>query len=117
MNILFDENFPRPLRRFLVGHSVRTAKQMGWAGIENGDLLAIAQSEFDVVLTTDKGIKYQQNFTGRDIAVITLRAFDNRIRTLTPLMSQVLALLPAVEPGRVYMVEAEDEQPDVEAPG
>ena len=117
MNILFDENFPRPLRRFLVGHSVRTAKQMGWAGIENGDLLAIAQSEFDVVLTTDKGIKYQQNFTGRDIAVITLRAFDNRLPKLTPLMPQVLALLPAVEPGRVYMVEAEDEQPDAEAPG
>ena len=88
-----------------------------WDGIENGDLLDIAQAEFGVVLTTDKSIKYQQNLTGRDIAVITLRAFDNRLPKLTPLMPQVLALLPAVEPGRVYMVEAEDEQPDVEAPG
>lgn len=112
VNILFDENSPRPLRRFLVGHTVRTAQQMGWAGIENGDLLAIAQSEFDVVLTTDKGIKYQQNFTGRDIAVITLRAFDNRIKALTPLMPQVLALLSTVEPGRVYFVHAEDAAED-----
>lgn len=104
MNILFDENFPRPLRRFLSGHSVKTAQQMGWDGIENGNLLAIAQAEFDVLLTTDKGIKYQQNFTGRDIAVITLRAIDNRIPTLTPLMPQVLALLPTVEPGQVYVI-------------
>ena len=58
------------------------------------------------MLTTDKGIKYQQNFTGRDIAVITLRAIDNRIPTLIPLMPQVLALLLTVEPGRVYIVKA-----------
>ena len=117
VNILFDENFPRPLRRFLRDHTVNTAQQMGWDGIENGDLLDIAQAEFDVMLTTDKGIKYQQNFTGRDIAVITLRAFDNRIPTLTPLMPLVLALLPRVEPGHVYVVPTEDEQPDAEAPG
>lgn len=104
MNILFDENFPRPLRRFLSEHTVKTAQQMGWDGIENGNLLDIAQSEFDVLLTTDKGIKYQQNFTDRDIAVITLRAIDNRIPTLIPLMPQVLALLPTVEPGQIYLV-------------
>ena len=89
MNILFDENFPRPLRRFLLDHTVKTVQQMGWDGIENGDLLDIAQTEFDVLLTTDKGIKYQQNFTGRDIAVITLRGIDNRIPTLILLMPQV----------------------------
>ncbi len=78
---------------------------MKWDSIENGELLDIAQADFDVLLTTDKGIKYQQNFTGRDIAVITLRARDNRIPTLTPLMPQVLALLPTVQPGQVYFVE------------
>lgn len=86
MNILFDENFPRPLRHSLAGHTVKTAQQMGWAGIENGGLLDIAQSEFDILLTTDKGIKYQQNFTGRDIA-----------------------LLPTVQPGRVYIITTRDE--------
>lgn len=112
MNILFDENFPRPLRRFLLDHTIKTAQQMDWDGIENGDLLDIAQVEFDVLLTTDKGFRYQQNFTGRDIAVITLRAIDNRIPTLIPLMPQVLALLPAVQPGQVYVIEA---KPDKDA--
>lgn len=115
MNILFDENFPRPLRRYLTDHIVKTAQQMGWDGVENGDLLDIAQSEFDVLLTTDRGIKYQQNFTGREIAVITLRAIDNRIPTLTPLMPQVLALLPTVQQGQVYFVEAPAEDAAAEA--
>ncbi len=59
-------------------------------------------------MTVDKGIKHQQNMAGRTIAVITLRAFDNRIETHAPLMPQVLALLPTVEPGQVYTIQAED---------
>ena len=82
---------------------------MGWDEIENGDLLDIAQTDFDVLLTTDKGFKYQQNFTGRNIAVITLRAVNNRMEILIPLMPQVLALLPTVQPGQVYVVEADNQ--------
>ena len=78
---------------------------MEWLEAENGDLLAVAEAEFDVLLSTDKGIKYQQNFTDRDIAVIVLRTKDNRIPTLIPLMPKVLALLPTVQPGQVYFVE------------
>jgi len=105
MNILFDENFPRPLRRFFPDHQVTTVQKMEWLEAENGDLLAIAEAEFDVLLSTDKGIKYQQNFTDRDIAVIVLRTKDNRMPTLIPLMPKVLALLPTVQPGQVYFVE------------
>jgi len=105
MNILFDENFPRPLRRFFPDHQVTTVQKMEWLEAENGDLLAVAEAEFDVLLSTDKGIKYQQNFTGRDIAVIVLRTKDNRMPTLIPLMPKVLALLPTVQPGQVYFVE------------
>jgi len=105
MNILFDENFPRPLRRFFPDHQVTTVQKMEWLEAENGDLLAVAEAEFDVLLSTDKGIKYQQNFTDRDIAVIVLRTKDNRIPTLIPLMPKVLALLPTVQPGQVYFVE------------
>jgi len=105
MNILFDENFPRPLRRFFPDHQVTTVQKMEWLEAENGDLLAVAEAEFDVLLSTDKGIKYQQNFTGRDIAVIALRTKDNRMPTLIPLMPKVLALLPTVQPGQVYFVE------------
>lgn len=105
MNIFFDENFPRPLRRFFPDHQVTTVQKMEWLEAENGDLLAVAEAEFDVLLSTDKGIKYQQNFTGRDIAVIVLRTKDNRMPTLIPLMPKVLALLPTVQPGQVYFVE------------
>jgi len=105
MNILFDENFPRPLRRFFPDHQVTTVQKMEWLEAENGDLLAVAEAEFDVLLSTDKGIKYQQNFTDRDIAVIVLRTKDNRMPTLIPLMPKVLALLPTVQPGQVYLVE------------
>lgn len=96
MNSFFDENFPRPLRRFLTAHIVKTAQQMEWAGIDNGDLLDIAQAEF----------------TGRGIAVVTLRARDNRIPTLVPLIPQIFALLPIVQPGQFYVVE---ELPEEEA--
>ena len=106
MNILFDENFPRPLRRFfLPEHQVTTVQKLKWLEAENGDLLAIAEAEFDVLLSTDKGIKYQQNMTGRTIAVVTLRAKSNAIETLAPIVPQVLALLPTVQPGQVYVVE------------
>ena len=66
-----------------------------------------AEAGFDVFLTVDKGIKYQQNFTGRDIAVLTLRGRNNAIETHAPLMPQVLALLPTVQPRRIYFVGAE----------
>ena len=105
MNILFDENFPRPLRRFFPDQQVTTVQRMEWLEAENGDLLAVAEAEFDVLLSADKGIKYQQNFTGHDIAVIVLRAQDNRMPTLIPLMPKVLALLSTVQPGQVYFVE------------
>jgi len=94
---------------------------MGWDLLSNGRLLSLAEAQFDVFLTVDRGIKYQQNIAGRSIAVITLRAVNNRIETHRPLMPQVLALLPAVEPGQVYFVppqdETENEQPDASASG
>lgn len=108
MTILLDHCLPKRLRRFLPGHEVTTAREMRWEEIRNGELLSLAEERFDVFLTIDKGIKYQQNFTGRDIAVITLRAKNNQIETLVPLMPQVLALLATVEPGRVYVVQAEE---------
>ncbi len=112
MTILLDHCLPKRLRRSLAGYAVTTAREMRWEEIGNGELLSLAEEQFDMFLTIDKGIKYQQNFTGRNIAVITFRAANNRIDTLIPLMPQALALLSNVEPGRVYVVEA---LPDIEA--
>ena len=105
MKILFDHCTPKPLRRHLVGHAVKTAYQMGWDRVVNGKLLALAETEFDVFLTVDQNIPDQQNMRGRAIAVIVLVAFATSPVTLVPLMPQVLALLPTVQPGQVYFVE------------
>jgi hypothetical protein len=73
MRVLFDQGIPLPLRPYLVGHSVRTAAQQGWATLGNGDLLKVAEeADFDVFLTTDKNIRYQQNLSGRKIAIVVL---------------------------------------------
>lgn len=108
MRILLDHCLDWRLKRHLPGHEVRATFELGWEAFRNGHLLTLAEAEFDVFLTVDKGIQYQQNMTDCTIAVITLRAKDNRLSTHAPLMPQVLALLPTVEPGHVYLVQAED---------
>jgi hypothetical protein len=73
MRILFDQATPLPIRAHLRGHEVRTAAQQGWATLKNGDLLAAAEADgFDVLLTTDRNLPYQQNLAGRKIAVVVL---------------------------------------------
>lgn len=73
MRILFDHGTPAPLRSFLTGHTVRAAKAQGWDTLTNGDLLTAAEAAgFDLLVTTDKNIRYQQNLTCRTIAVLVL---------------------------------------------
>jgi hypothetical protein len=73
MRILFDHGTPAPLHSFLTGHTVREAKAQGWDTFKNGDLLTAAETAgFDVLVTTDKNIRYQQNLTGRMIAIVVL---------------------------------------------
>jgi hypothetical protein len=73
MRVLFDQAAPVPIRPYLEGHTVSTAFQQGWDKLKNGELPAAAeQSGFDIFLTTDKNMRYQQNFAGRKIAVIVL---------------------------------------------
>jgi hypothetical protein len=73
VKILFDQGAPVPLRAFLKPHTVVTAYERGWDRLQNGDLLKIAEAEaFDVLVTTDAGIKYQQNLSGRKIAIVVL---------------------------------------------
>jgi len=73
MRILFDHGTPAPLRRHLAGHSVTLAKEIGWSRLVNGELLRRAeQAGFDLLLTTDKNLGYQQNLAGRKIAILVL---------------------------------------------
>jgi hypothetical protein len=73
VKILFDQGTPAPLRRVLVGHSIETAYERGWSGLKNGELIAEAEAAgFEVFVTTDTNLRYQQNLTNRVIAVIVL---------------------------------------------
>lgn len=73
MKVLFDQNVPRNLRSHLIGHDVATAANMGWELLKNGDLLAAAESKkFEVLVTGDRSLEHQQNFAGRNIAIVVL---------------------------------------------
>jgi predicted nuclease of predicted toxin-antitoxin system len=72
MRLLLDECVPRRLRRELPNHEVRTVPEMGWAAKENGELLRLAESHFDVLITADQKLRYQQSVSGRNIAVVVL---------------------------------------------
>lgn len=104
MRVLLDECLPRRLKRELVGHDARTAPEMGWASKKNGELLALAAADFDVFLTSDRNLSYQQNLDAFDIAVIVLLAVSNRIDDLRPLMPLVLERLPTAKRRSVTIV-------------
>lgn len=72
MRILFDQGTPAPLRLALAGHEVLTAFELGWSTLSNGDLLAVAEREFDVLITTDRNLRHQQKVTGRGLAILVL---------------------------------------------
>ena len=73
MKILFDQGAPAPLRRYLVGHEVQTAYERGWSDLSNGDLLRAAEDAgYQLFLTTDQNLVYQQNLRGRQIAIVVL---------------------------------------------
>ena len=104
MTILLDECLPRRLARLLSGYEVKTSRQMDWHGLSNGKLLAAADTQFEVFITVDKNLVLQQSLAGFRIAVVVLRARSNKIEDLSPLVPEVVALLPALKPGQVVMV-------------
>jgi hypothetical protein len=104
MRIVLDECLPRQLKGELAGHHVRTAQDQGWAGLRNGDLLQAASIDFDVFLTVDRNIGFQQNVNDFAIAVIVMVAEGNRLRDLRPLMKEVRDALSRATPGRLIRV-------------
>jgi hypothetical protein len=102
--VLLDECTPRKLGRELSEHEVRTVAEMGWSGTKNGALLRRAGAEFDVLLTVDSNMEYQQNLSHLPIAVVVLVAYSNDVNVLRALMPQVRELLPTIEAGGLYRV-------------
>ena len=106
MRILLDENLDWRLVRFLPGHEVKSVPRLGWAGLKNGKLLMRANENFDVLITMDNPMVSQQNLSKLKIAVAVLRAPSIRLADTSPLMPQVLALLPRLKPGKVTRITA-----------
>jgi PIN like domain len=107
MRVLLDECVPRALRSDIRGHEVRTVAEAGWAGVRNGELLRLAAIAFDVLITVDRNLEYQQSFKDVALAVIVIHASSNDIIALRPLMSAVLALIPQAKPGVVTHVRGD----------
>jgi len=105
MKILFDECVDRRLKNLLTGHEVLTVQQMHWSRLKNGELLTLAAQEFDIFLTVDRNMSYQQNWSGRRIAVLLLSAGRVDLPALRPLVPKLLVALDEISPGAFVEVE------------
>jgi hypothetical protein len=107
MRILLDECVPRPLRHEFAGHDVRTVGEQGWGGKKNGELLALlVGAGFEVFLTVDQNLRYQQNLAASGVGVIVMCAQTNRVPDLLPLVPAVEAALKSIRAGQVVEVRA-----------
>lgn|SRR5690348_6433515 len=104
MRVLFDQGTPVPILRYLSGHEVRVSADFGWERLTNGELLRAAEQEgFEVLLTTDKNIRYQQNLKGRRIAIVVLG--HSQWPSLRPHVQRVVEAVDGAGPGSYAEVE------------
>ena len=107
MRVLFDQGTPVGILNSLPEHFVRTVRQQGWSTLLNGELLRAAEEAgFDVLLTTDKNIAYQQNLSGRRIAVVILG--KSRWKQIKPVLQRVAGAVSAARPGSCTLIEIPD---------
>jgi predicted nuclease of predicted toxin-antitoxin system len=106
MRILLDECVPVALKKNLasLGHECQTVREAGFSGKKNGESLTLAERHWDVLLTTDRRIEFQQHLIGRKIAVLVLRAKTNRLQDLLPILPTRAQALLSIRPGQVLEV-------------
>ena len=105
MRVLLDEQLPRQLAPLLVGQEVQTVQQVGWAGLTNGELLKRARAAgFEVFVTADQNIEFQQDLRQSGLGVVLIRAVSNALEDLQPLIPSILAEIRKAQPGQVIRV-------------
>jgi hypothetical protein len=104
MKVLLDECVTRYLKRDFTGHEVLTVEEAGFKGLKNGRLLQAASGRYEVLVTVDQNLQYQQNLKTFAIAIIVLKARRSTYPTLKPLMPQVLETLEKIKPGEITVV-------------
>jgi len=112
MKVLLDECLPKKLKREVNAEFVTTVPEVGWAGIQNGDLLRLAEEKFHVFLTNDRNLEHQQDLKRRDLAIVVLVAASNDIEDLKPLMPAANETLNSVSAGEVVYIRATSLQKD-----
>jgi predicted nuclease of predicted toxin-antitoxin system len=106
MRLLLDECLPKQLKRYFTGHETLTVPEAGLAGLKNGALLRRLSGNFDVFITIDSNLRFQQNLAAFNVAVIVLRAHSNDMADLLPLVPDVLTLLASAKLGMAVEVGA-----------
>ena len=106
MLVLLDENLPVDLAIVLARHEVSTVAGLNWQGLTNGELLRRAQSRFDVLVTMDGNLEFQQNIAGFELGIILIQASSNRMANLRPLVSDILETIEVVREGELRKVGA-----------
>ena len=106
MRVLIDECAPRALKHAIAanGYENLTVQEAGWSGKVNGELLDLAEAEFDVLVTLDTNLSYQQNLAGRKIAIVILSARSNRLIHLSPYFPACVKALQSIKPGDIVYV-------------
>lgn len=102
MKILLDESVPRLLKLRLPQLNISTVQEMGWTGVQNGELLRRAEELFDILITADQNLRYQQNLSGHKLAILVLPS--NQVPLVTRLVPVVETLLTTIQPGMVVDV-------------
>jgi predicted nuclease of predicted toxin-antitoxin system len=106
MKVLIDECAPRALKHYLAanGHDCLTVQEYGWSGKQNGELLSLAEGRYEVLVTVDTSLQYQQNLAGRRIAVVRILARSNRLDVLSLCFPACLEAHQAIKPGDIVRV-------------
>ncbi len=106
MRVLLDESIPVDFAQELTALDAQTVAGLGWAGLKNGALLHRAAGQFEVLVTMDKNLQFQQNLAAHDIAIVLVRARSNRIEDLKPLVPTILDAVTRSEPGKLRIAGA-----------
>lgn len=109
MKVLLDECVDRRLADYLREFDITTVAAHGWGGITNGKLLALAQAEFEIFVTVDRNLSFQQHLSNFDLAVILLVSKSNRLQDLLPFVPELITAIPLAERGKLAMIGASNQ--------
>jgi hypothetical protein len=104
VRVLLDEMLPRRLAGEIAGHDVSTVVREGWASLKNGELLDAIGTHFDVFITMDRNMRFQQRLAGRPFAVIEVHGLSTSIRALLPLVPELIRCIDSIKPGEIQIV-------------